>query len=35
MAQLLSEDEIASRLEGSQWRREADEVARRRIDGVG
>jgi 4a-hydroxytetrahydrobiopterin dehydratase len=28
MAQLLSEDEIASRLEGSQWRREGDEIAR-------
>ena len=28
MAQLLSEDEIASRLEGSQWRREGDEIVR-------
>lgn len=28
MAQLLSEDEIASRLEGSQWRREGDEIMR-------
>jgi len=28
MAQLLSEDEIASRLEGSQWHREGDEVVR-------
>ena len=28
MAQLLSEDEIASRLEGSQWRRDADEIVR-------
>ena len=28
MAQLLSEDEIASRLEGSHWRRDADEIVR-------
>jgi 4a-hydroxytetrahydrobiopterin dehydratase len=28
MSQLLSEDEIASRLEGSQWRREGDEIVR-------
>jgi 4a-hydroxytetrahydrobiopterin dehydratase len=28
MAQLLSEDEIASRLEGSKWRREGDEIVR-------
>jgi len=28
MAQLLNEDEIASRLEGSQWRREGDEIVR-------
>ncbi len=28
MAQLLSEDEIASRLEGSQWHREQDEIVR-------
>jgi 4a-hydroxytetrahydrobiopterin dehydratase len=28
MAQLLSEDEIASRLEGSEWRREGDEIVR-------
>jgi 4a-hydroxytetrahydrobiopterin dehydratase len=28
MAQLLSEEEIASRLEGSQWRREDDEIVR-------
>lgn len=28
MAQLLSEDEIASSLEGSQWRREGDEIVR-------
>ena len=28
MAQLLSEDEIASRLEGSQWHREGDEIVR-------
>jgi 4a-hydroxytetrahydrobiopterin dehydratase len=28
MAQLLSEDEIASRLEGSQWQREGDEIVR-------
>jgi 4a-hydroxytetrahydrobiopterin dehydratase len=28
MAQLLSEDEIASRLEGSRWRREGDEIVR-------
>lgn len=28
MAQLLSEDELASRLEGSQWRREGDEIVR-------
>jgi 4a-hydroxytetrahydrobiopterin dehydratase len=28
MAQLLSEDEIASRLEGSEWRRENDEIVR-------
>jgi 4a-hydroxytetrahydrobiopterin dehydratase len=28
MAQLLSEDEIASRLEGSDWRREGDEIVR-------
>ena len=28
MAQLLSEDDIASRLEGSEWRREGDEIVR-------
>jgi 4a-hydroxytetrahydrobiopterin dehydratase len=28
MAALLSEDEIASRLEGSEWRREGDEIVR-------
>jgi 4a-hydroxytetrahydrobiopterin dehydratase len=28
MAQLLSEDDIASRLEDSQWVREADEISR-------
>lgn len=28
MAQLLSEDDIASRLEGSHWRREGDEIVR-------
>jgi 4a-hydroxytetrahydrobiopterin dehydratase len=28
MAQLLSEDEIASRLEASQWRRDGDEIVR-------
>ena len=28
MAQLLSEDEIASRLEESQWRREGEEIIR-------
>jgi 4a-hydroxytetrahydrobiopterin dehydratase len=28
MAALLSEDEIASRLEGSRWRREGDEIVR-------
>jgi 4a-hydroxytetrahydrobiopterin dehydratase len=28
MAQLLSEDDIASRLEDSQWRREGDEIVR-------
>jgi 4a-hydroxytetrahydrobiopterin dehydratase len=28
MAELLSEDEIASRLEGSQWQREGDEIVR-------
>lgn len=28
MAQLLSEDEITSRLDGSQWRREGDEIVR-------
>ena len=28
MAELLSDDEIASRLEGSQWRREGDEIVR-------
>jgi 4a-hydroxytetrahydrobiopterin dehydratase len=28
MAQLLSEDDIASRLENSQWRREGDEIVR-------
>ena len=28
MAQLLSEDEIASRLEGSRWQREGDEIVR-------
>ena len=28
MAQLLNEDEIASRLEGGQWRREGDEIVR-------
>jgi 4a-hydroxytetrahydrobiopterin dehydratase len=28
MAQLLSEDEIASRLDGSQWHREGDEIVR-------
>jgi 4a-hydroxytetrahydrobiopterin dehydratase len=28
MAALLSEDEIASRLEGSDWRREGDEIVR-------
>ena len=28
MAELLSEDEIASRLEGSGWRREGDEIVR-------
>ena len=28
MAQLLSEDQIASRLEGSEWRRENDEIVR-------
>ena len=28
MAQLLNEEEIASRLEGSQWRREDDEIVR-------
>jgi 4a-hydroxytetrahydrobiopterin dehydratase len=28
MAQLLSEDEITSRLEGSQWRRDGDEIVR-------
>ncbi|HEY2653358.1 MAG TPA: 4a-hydroxytetrahydrobiopterin dehydratase [Solirubrobacteraceae bacterium] len=28
MAQLLSEDDIASRLEGSEWRRENDEIVR-------
>jgi 4a-hydroxytetrahydrobiopterin dehydratase len=28
MAELLSEDEIASRLEGSEWRREGDEIVR-------
>lgn len=28
MAQLLSEDEIASSLEGSQWQRHGDEIVR-------
>jgi len=28
MAELLSEDEIASRLEGSGWQREGDEIVR-------
>lgn len=28
MAQLLSEDEIASRLEGCKWRRDGDEIVR-------
>ena len=28
MAQLLGEEDIASRLEGSQWRREGDEIVR-------
>ena len=28
MAQLLSEDEITSRLEGGQWHREGDEIVR-------
>jgi 4a-hydroxytetrahydrobiopterin dehydratase len=28
MAQLLSEDEIASRLEGSKWHRDGDEIVR-------
>jgi 4a-hydroxytetrahydrobiopterin dehydratase len=28
MAQLLTEDEIASRLEGSQWHRDGDEIVR-------
>ena len=28
MAELLSEDEIASRLEGSDWRRQGDEIVR-------
>ena len=28
MAQLLGEDEIASRLENSQWRREGEEIVR-------
>jgi 4a-hydroxytetrahydrobiopterin dehydratase len=28
MAELLSEDEIASRLEGSEWQREGDEIVR-------
>lgn len=28
MADLLHEDEIASRLEGSEWRREGDEIVR-------
>jgi 4a-hydroxytetrahydrobiopterin dehydratase len=28
MAELLSEDEIASRLEGTEWRREGDEIVR-------
>jgi 4a-hydroxytetrahydrobiopterin dehydratase len=28
MADLLREDEIASRLEGSEWRREGDEIVR-------
>jgi 4a-hydroxytetrahydrobiopterin dehydratase len=28
MAQLLSEDEITSRLEGSQWHRDGDEIVR-------
>ena len=28
MAELLSEDDIVSRLEGSQWRREGNEIVR-------
>jgi 4a-hydroxytetrahydrobiopterin dehydratase len=28
MAELLNENEIASRLEGSRWRREGDEIVR-------
>ncbi len=28
MADLLSDEEIASRLEGSDWRREGDEIVR-------
>jgi 4a-hydroxytetrahydrobiopterin dehydratase len=28
MAELLSDQEISSRLEGSEWRREGDEIAR-------
>jgi 4a-hydroxytetrahydrobiopterin dehydratase len=28
MAQLLGEEDIASRLEGNQWRREGDEIVR-------
>jgi len=28
MAELLSDEEIASRLEGSEWRREGDEIVR-------
>jgi 4a-hydroxytetrahydrobiopterin dehydratase len=28
MAELLSEDEIASRLEGSDWQRQGDEIVR-------
>lgn len=28
MAELLSEDEITSRLEGGEWRREGDEIVR-------
>jgi 4a-hydroxytetrahydrobiopterin dehydratase len=28
VAELLSEDEIASRLEGSEWRREGNEIVR-------